>query len=122
MAVVPDTEWLLRVIVGKTFSARYYPVPPFIPERFEPLTDLVKTWDFRRIWAEVGANHGRDGGLSEYRATGLGESFRAAQPASQQRVRAGGDPKAAACSASAGTMSTQTHVAQAILRAAFTLV
>jgi hypothetical protein len=44
----------MEVIVGKAFTESFYPVPPFIPERFPPLTDLVHSWNSEKIWSEVG--------------------------------------------------------------------
>jgi hypothetical protein len=49
-----EKDWLVEVLVGKSFTESYYPVQAFIPERFPPLSDLMKSWSFERIWSEVG--------------------------------------------------------------------
>ena len=40
--------------LGKGFTAGYYPVPPYISERFPPLTELVSTWSSIRLREELG--------------------------------------------------------------------
>lgn len=55
MAGVKDgKEWYMTLQVGKDFTESYYPVPPFVPERFPPLNELIQSWSFGRIWSEVG--------------------------------------------------------------------
>lgn len=51
-----DSFVTLRVGKNLTLSypVPYYPVPPLVPERFPPLTELVQSWSFGRIWSEVG--------------------------------------------------------------------
>jgi len=66
---VTDQDLYLRINVGKAFTESYYPVPPFIPERFPPLTELLQLWSSRRIWGELGrpAGPNKDVDLSEIR-------------------------------------------------------
>lgn len=66
---VKDQDLYLHINVGKAFTKSYYPVPPFIPERFPPLTELLELWSSRRIWGEVGrpAGPSKDVDLSEIR-------------------------------------------------------
>lgn len=52
--VTTGTDWFLNVNVGKGFTTRYYPIPPFVAERFPPLPELARSWSFDRIWSEVG--------------------------------------------------------------------
>lgn len=66
-ATAGENEWLINVRLGKTFTASFYPVPPYVPERFPPLTKLIESWTFERLWSEVGGNYGSAGSLSEYR-------------------------------------------------------
>jgi hypothetical protein len=40
--------------VGKSFTNGVYPVHSFVPERFPPLTDLVQSWDQKKLLEEVG--------------------------------------------------------------------
>jgi hypothetical protein len=44
----------LLVQVGKGLTRDFYPVPPFIPERFPPLGVQIRDWSFDRIRFEVG--------------------------------------------------------------------
>ena len=64
-----DQDMFLNVNVGKSFTKSYYPVAPFIPERFPPLSELVGSWSSRHIWDEVGrpAGPNADIDLSERR-------------------------------------------------------
>lgn len=74
--------WYLRVRLPKTYTRLFYPVPPYIPERFPPLSELMKTWSFERIYSEVGKRSGpevfsvhRDGVLlAELARRGLSDS------------------------------------------------
>jgi hypothetical protein len=70
---VKDQDLYLQINVGKAFTESYYPVPPFIPERFPPLTELVQSWGTRRIWVELGrpAGPSKDIDLSEIRDKSL---------------------------------------------------
>jgi hypothetical protein len=52
--VAVGNEWDVRLRLGKSHTRGFYPVPPFIPERFPALTDLVKTWTGAQIRAELG--------------------------------------------------------------------
>lgn len=47
-------EWYFQFRVGKSFTHGFYPVPPWIPERFPPLVELAKSWGYARIRGEVG--------------------------------------------------------------------
>lgn len=66
---VTEQDLYLQINVGKAFTQSYYPVAPFIPERFPPLLELVQLWSSRRIWGEVGRLTGpsKDIDLSEIR-------------------------------------------------------
>jgi hypothetical protein len=44
----------VTVRISKYFGRQYYPGLPFVAERFPPLSDQVKNWDFERIKAELG--------------------------------------------------------------------
>jgi hypothetical protein len=68
-AATLDGAWFIEVELGKDFTRGYYPVTPFVPERFPPLEELVKSWGFNRIWGEVGRPVGPDGsqGYSHFR-------------------------------------------------------
>jgi hypothetical protein len=46
--------WYVRVRLPKTYTRLFYHVPPYIPERFPPLSELLRTWSFERIYSEVG--------------------------------------------------------------------
>jgi hypothetical protein len=67
--LVKDQDLYLHINVGKAFTESYYPVAPFIPERFPPLTELLQLWSSRRIWGELGrpAGPSKDVDLSEIR-------------------------------------------------------
>lgn len=52
--IADGNESFMTVQVGKGFTRSAYPVPPFIPERFPPLTELAHSWTFARLWGEVG--------------------------------------------------------------------
>lgn len=52
--VAVGNEWYVRLRLGKSHTTGFYPVPPFVPERFPALTDLVKTWTGAQIRAELG--------------------------------------------------------------------
>jgi hypothetical protein len=47
-------DWYISMIVPKVYARAYYPEPLLIPERFPPLSGLLKTWSFDHIWSEVG--------------------------------------------------------------------
>jgi hypothetical protein len=49
-----SNDFFLSVRLGKGFTTTYYPVPPFIPERFPPLTQLVSSWSSVRLREELG--------------------------------------------------------------------
>jgi len=55
-AVITAEDTFLVLTLGTGGYDNSYPVPPFIPERFAPLGEQVKTWDVARLWAEL--NHG----------------------------------------------------------------
>ncbi len=40
----------------KVYAKACYPGPPLIPERFPPLSELLKTWSFDHIRSEVGVH------------------------------------------------------------------
>jgi hypothetical protein len=42
--LVQGGEWLIGFRLGKSGTEKFYGVPPWIPERFPPLTELVKSW------------------------------------------------------------------------------
>ncbi len=46
--------WFVTVEIFKRSVAPYYPVAPFVQERFPPLLELVKTWSISKILGEVG--------------------------------------------------------------------
>jgi hypothetical protein len=46
-------EWYLTAELGKALTTRYYPVRPFLKERFPPLTEMVNSWSFERIRKEL---------------------------------------------------------------------
>jgi hypothetical protein len=48
--------WYLAVTVPKQEARSFYPPPLLIPERFPPLSELLKTWSLEHIWSEVGAH------------------------------------------------------------------
>jgi hypothetical protein len=50
--------WYLTLQVGKSHSRADYPVPPFVPERFPPLAELIETWTASQIRIEVGRQAG----------------------------------------------------------------
>lgn len=54
LGIHSNQDTYLTVQVGKSFTKSYYPVPPFVPERFPSLNELVRLWDSRRIWDEIG--------------------------------------------------------------------
>ena len=49
-----DQDLYLSINVGKSHTQAYYPVPPFVPERFPPLSALLESWSSQHIWGEVG--------------------------------------------------------------------
>src|SRR5262245_2582349 len=53
MGVADNSEWFVTIVVGKAYTRQYYPVPPFIPERFPPITELVKSWSSDQIRSEL---------------------------------------------------------------------
>jgi len=53
-AALGENEWLVTVKMGKGFTSTYYPIAPFVPERFPPLAELVQSWSFERISSELG--------------------------------------------------------------------
>ncbi len=53
-AVFEGGQWFLDFAVGKSGTEKFYGVPPWVPERFPPLSELVKSWSFEQIRAEVG--------------------------------------------------------------------
>ena len=54
LGAAASNDFFLSVRLGKGFTAGYYPVPPFIPERFPPLGELVSTWSSAHIRDELG--------------------------------------------------------------------
>lgn len=63
-------DLFLEVQIGKVFTQKYYyPVTPFVPERFPPLTQTVKSWDFWQIRHEIGRELAPRSGIDEYRDT-----------------------------------------------------
>jgi hypothetical protein len=62
-------DWYITVLIGKTLTSHYYPVSPFIPERFPALADIAKSLSFGRTLSELGHNpqSGYDINFSEYR-------------------------------------------------------
>ncbi|MEP7367969.1 MAG: hypothetical protein ABI972_32295 [Acidobacteriota bacterium] len=46
-------DWYLTVNLGKAWTTNYYPVPPFVPERFPPITALMKEWSRERLRTEL---------------------------------------------------------------------
>ena len=48
-------DWYLDFRVGKSLVNHYYPVPGWVPERFPPLRELVKSWSSDRIHNELGS-------------------------------------------------------------------
>jgi hypothetical protein len=65
--LVRGNELFMTVRIGKGFTRNYYPVPPFVPERFPPLTETITSWDFGQIRGEVGRHLKPGDGFSEYR-------------------------------------------------------
>jgi len=60
-------EWYVTVTIGKDFAVDY-PVEPFVPERFPPLTELARGWGIDRIQSEFGKHGPYEGvDLSERR-------------------------------------------------------
>jgi hypothetical protein len=53
-ALLVGTEWVLEFRVGRSRSSSFYPVPPWVPERFPPLSELIKSWSSDRIHNEIG--------------------------------------------------------------------
>lgn len=53
MGTTDGKNWFLAVGVGKQLTLHYYPIQPYIPERFPPLTDRVKEWNSGRIRSEL---------------------------------------------------------------------
>jgi hypothetical protein len=53
--VMAENEWYLTFYVPPTYAGPgpYYHTA-FVPERFPPLTELVREWGTQRIWSEVG--------------------------------------------------------------------
>jgi len=47
-------DWFFHFRIGKSGTERYLGVPPWIPERFPRLSELVKTWSFNQILGEIG--------------------------------------------------------------------
>ena len=54
LGAVTSNGFFLSVRLGKGFTTGYYSVPPFIPERFPPLSELVTTWSSVHIRDELG--------------------------------------------------------------------
>jgi hypothetical protein len=52
--LLEGTDWFLNLRIGKSFTRSAYPVPPWVPERFPPLADLVKFWGLAQVRGEVG--------------------------------------------------------------------
>lgn len=48
------SDWYISLVVPKVYAKSYYAGPLLIPERFPPLSELLKTWSFDRVWSEVG--------------------------------------------------------------------
>jgi hypothetical protein len=55
-ASTDERDWYISVIVPKVYAKSYYPEPLLIPERFPPLSELLKSWSFDHIWSEVGVH------------------------------------------------------------------
>jgi hypothetical protein len=55
VGVIEGGEWLLDFGIGKSGSEKFLGVPPWIPERFPPLAELVKPWSFGEVRRELGA-------------------------------------------------------------------
>jgi hypothetical protein len=53
-ALLVGKEWLLEFRVGRSRSSSFYPVPPWVPERFPPLSELIKSWSSDRVRNEIG--------------------------------------------------------------------
>jgi hypothetical protein len=47
-------DWYISMTVPKVYAKAYYPEPLLVPERFPPLSELLKTWSFDHIRSEVG--------------------------------------------------------------------
>lgn len=73
--VAAPGEWYLTAEVGKALTARYYPVKPFLKERFPLLAEMVNTWSFERIRKELLDPHKEDQ-LGQRRETLLAEVAR----------------------------------------------
>jgi hypothetical protein len=62
------SDLFMTIQIGKTFTQKYYyPIAPFVPERFPPLADSVKLWSFGQIRQEVGRTLTPGSGIDEYR-------------------------------------------------------
>ncbi|MBL8233632.1 MAG: hypothetical protein JNL98_34365 [Bryobacterales bacterium] len=48
------SECFVRIQAGKKFRSSSYPYAPFVPERFPPLDELMKSWSTTKIRSEVG--------------------------------------------------------------------
>jgi hypothetical protein len=57
--LIGGSETYFTLTMGKLGTERSYPVPPFVPERFPPLTEQVKNWDTARLWSELGGSEER---------------------------------------------------------------
>ena len=47
-------QWFFDFAVGKSGTGKFCGVPPWVPERFPPLSELAKSWSFEQIRGEVG--------------------------------------------------------------------
>jgi len=48
-----EDGWYASIFFGKGLIQKCYSDPPFIPERFPSLIELVKTWSVSRLWSET---------------------------------------------------------------------
>jgi hypothetical protein len=53
LGVSDADSWYVTVGVGKGLTSKYYPVKPFIPERFPPVNELARSWSSEQIRAEL---------------------------------------------------------------------
>jgi hypothetical protein len=52
--LLENKQWYIDFGIGKVGASSYSSVPPYVPERFPPLDDLAKSWNFSRIRTSIG--------------------------------------------------------------------
>jgi hypothetical protein len=56
-AATDGRQWIVVVDFAKTLTSAYYPVPPYVGERFPPLRERVGDWSLDRLLDEVGRDN-----------------------------------------------------------------